>query len=64
MQIRVGTTKVRFLVENTGSMKPVYYVAVCRLHDLPHDHINIISFLQKLIPVLIYNSNYYSKIIF
>ena len=37
MQVLVGTAAVRFLVENAGSMKPVHYVAFCRLLGLPHD---------------------------
>ena len=37
MQILVGTASVRFLVENAGSMKPVHYVAFCRLLGLPHE---------------------------
>ena len=37
MQVLVGTSAVRFLVENAGSMKPVHYVAFCRLLGLPHD---------------------------
>ena len=36
MQVLVGTEAVRFLVENAGSMKPVHYVAFCRLLGLPH----------------------------
>ena len=37
MQVLVGASCVRFLVENTGSVKPVHYVAFCRLLDLPHE---------------------------
>ena len=37
MQVLAGTAAVRFLVENAGSMKPVHYVAFCRLLGLPHD---------------------------
>ena len=37
MQVLVGTSCVRFLVENAGSMKPVHYVAFCRLLSLPHE---------------------------
>ena len=37
MQVLVGAAAVRFLVENAGSMKPVHYVAFCRLLGLPHD---------------------------
>ena len=36
MQVLVGTEAVRFLVENAGSMKPVHYVAFCRLLGLTH----------------------------
>ena len=37
MQVLVGTSAVRFLVENAGSMKPVHYVAFCRLLGLPRE---------------------------
>ena len=36
MQVLVGPDLVRFLVENAGSMKPVHFVAFCKLLGLPH----------------------------
>ncbi len=40
MQVLVGPNAVRFLVENAGSMKPVHFVAFCRLLGLPHNPSN------------------------
>ena len=37
MQVLVGTRSIRYLVENAGSMKPVHYVACCKLLGLPHE---------------------------
>ena len=35
MQILVGSSSVRFLVENAGSMKDIHFVAFCKLLGLP-----------------------------
>ena len=40
MQVLVGPNFVRFLVENAGSMKPVHFVAFCKLLGLPHNPMN------------------------
>ena len=37
IQILVGTSSVRFLVENAGSMKDVHFVAFCKLLGLPFE---------------------------
>lgn len=36
MQILVGCSSVRFLVENAGSMKDIHFVAFCKLLGLPY----------------------------
>lgn len=37
MQVLVGCSSVRFLVENAGSMKDVHFVAFCKLLGLPYE---------------------------
>ena len=60
MQVLVGTAAVRFLVENAGSMKPVHYVAFCRLLGLPHDPPNrYIWDLAKYTPFISRKRNFF-----
>ena len=60
MQVLVGVSCVRFLVENAGSMRPVHYVAFCRLLDLPHEPLGrYIWELAKHIPFISGKRNFF-----
>ena len=60
MQVLAGSAAVRFLVENAESMKPVHYVAFCRLLGLPHDPPNqYIWDLAKHTPLISRKRNFF-----
>ena len=60
MQVLVGSNFVRFLVENAGSMKPVHFVAFCKLLGLPHNPMNqYIWDLAKYTPLISRKRNFF-----
>ena len=60
MQVLVGPNFVRFLVENAGSMKPVHFVAFCKLLGLPHNPMNqYIWDLAKYTPLISRKRNFF-----
>ena len=60
IQVLVGPDLVRFLVENAGSMKPVHFVAFCKLLGLPHTLRNqYIWDLAKFTPLISRKRNFF-----
>ena len=60
VQVLVGPDLVRFLVENAGSMKPVHFVAFCKLLGLPHILRNqYIWDLAKFTPLISRKRNFF-----